>query len=105
MRTTEAEGPVEHAGQKRSRALLREACLLLRLRGVSDQDLLAFVRSYGEHKRSVRCGTCKQCTNMDCGECSNCLDKPKFGGKGVRKRACIQRCCLADPERAFRCEK
>ena len=24
----------------------------------------------------------------DCGKCSNCLDKPKFGGSGVKKKPC-----------------
>ncbi len=27
----------------------------------------------------------------DCGECLHCRDKPKFGGKGTRRQACMHR--------------
>ena len=40
-----------------------------------------------------RCGACDGCTAEDCGECRFCIDKPKFGGKGVLKQACIFRSC------------
>ena len=30
---------------------------------------------------------------QDCGECVNCLDKPKFGGPNKKKGACIKRKC------------
>ena len=33
-----------------------------------------------------RCGQCGPCTRADCGSCQNCLDKPKFGGPGLRKQ-------------------
>ena len=36
--------------------------------------------------------------NDDCGECKNCLDKPKFGGRNIKKQACEQRDC-SDPQR------
>ena len=29
----------------------------------------------------------------DCGRCKNCLDKPKFGGRGIKKQACLARTC------------
>ena len=29
----------------------------------------------------------------DCGSCGSCRDKPKFGGRGVLKKACQQRVC------------
>ena len=49
-----------------------------------------------------RCGTCPACLRQDCGSCLNCLDKPKFGGRGARKQACLMRLCsrpwLADAE-------
>lgn len=49
-----------------------------------------------------RCGTCPACLRKDCGSCLNCLDKPKFGGRGARKQACLMRLCsrpwLADNE-------
>lgn len=30
----------------------------------------------------------------DCGKCTNCKDKPKFGGRNVLKQACELRVCL-----------
>ena len=32
----------------------------------------------------------------DCGVCANCLDKRKFGGLGVRKRACFHKVKFRD---------
>ena len=43
--------------------------------------------------RSVRCGTCDGCKRDDCGECRNCVDKPKFGGSGQRKSGCVHKLC------------
>ena len=41
-------------------------------------------------KRGVRCMECPACLRMeDCGECVFCRDKPKFGGPGVKKQACM----------------
>lgn len=47
------------------------------------------------HKRPrpARCGVCRGCNSGDCGSCKNCLDKPKFGGPGCRKQACMARMC------------
>merc|ERR1719502_1704997 len=51
--------------------------------------------------RTNRCGTCIGCTRGDCGTCKNCRDKPKFGGPGVKKQACVRRnCCNPLAERA-----
>ncbi|XP_056010328.1 uncharacterized protein LOC130051760 isoform X2 [Ostrea edulis] len=44
-------------------------------------------------KRKIRCKKCEGCTSEDCGVCNYCLDKPKFGGRGVMKQACIKRRC------------
>jgi hypothetical protein len=33
----------------------------------------------------------------DCGECQYCLDKPKFGGPGSKRKRCLARCCLEPP--------
>jgi len=41
-----------------------------------------------------RCGMCDDCVRQDCGKCQNCLDKPRFGGFGSRKRACSKRKCM-----------
>lgn len=43
--------------------------------------------------RTVRCGKCDACVREDCGECKNCVDKPKFGGVGQRKQGCIKKVC------------
>jgi len=52
----------------------------------------AFAR--GRYKSSQRCGTCRGCTSSDCGQCKNCKDKPRFGGPGIKKKACLRRLCL-----------
>lgn len=48
-------------------------------------------------KRSARrCHMCKGCAmKQDCGKCKNCIDKKKFGGAGLRKRACVEMRCAA----------
>lgn len=43
--------------------------------------------------RLMRCGSCAGCLIGDCGGCKNCLDKPKYGGPGVKKQACVNRRC------------
>ena len=40
-----------------------------------------------------RCGECAACNRDDCGSCLNCRDKPRFGGRGARKQACVMRTC------------
>ena len=44
--------------------------------------------------RSIRCQQCTACLREDCGQCKFCIDKPKFGGKGVKKQSCTKRRCL-----------
>ena len=44
--------------------------------------------------RRKRCGKCKQCLDTDCGTCTHCADKARFGGKGVKKQACLKRRCI-----------
>ncbi|XP_061122705.1 histone-lysine N-methyltransferase 2B isoform X3 [Syngnathus typhle] len=44
--------------------------------------------------RSRRCGTCRGClVDTDCAKCTNCRDKPKFGGPNKRRQCCIYRRC------------
>ena len=44
------------------------------------------------------CGDCKPCQILqDCGECTFCLDKPKFGGPGIKKQKCELRWCDLHP--------
>jgi hypothetical protein len=45
--------------------------------------------------RLQRCGKCRPCKATDCGTCQNCADKPRFGGKGVKKQACVARRCVS----------
>ena len=44
--------------------------------------------------QKYRCGKCDECLVGDCGYCASCLDKPKFGGPGSRKQACLTRRCV-----------
>ncbi|XP_041427295.1 histone-lysine N-methyltransferase 2A isoform X2 [Xenopus laevis] len=45
-------------------------------------------------RRSRRCGQCPGCqVPDDCGICTNCLDKPKFGGRNIKKQCCKVRKC------------
>ncbi len=36
--------------------------------------------------KRVRCGACRGCLGEDCGQCANCMDKPKFGGAGASRK-------------------
>ena len=45
-------------------------------------------------QRRNSCGDCGPCNKPDCGVCSYCLDKPKFGGAGKWKKLCKQRVCI-----------
>ena len=41
-----------------------------------------------------------QCRAADCGTCKNCRDKPRFGGPGVKKKACVARACVRAQQQA-----
>lgn len=43
--------------------------------------------------KSRRCGECEGCMRDDCGQCAACEDKPRFGGRGTKKKACVMRYC------------
>lgn len=45
-------------------------------------------------RRKKRCFNCSGCLAADCGTCKHCLDKPKFGGKGLKKQCCVKRKCI-----------
>ena len=47
-----------------------------------------------QRNQKYRCNKCDDCLAGDCGECASCLDKPKFGGRGLRKQACLTRRCV-----------
>ena len=44
-------------------------------------------------RRGRGCGKCEGCQRADCGECTFCKDKPKFGGPGTKKQRCALRVC------------
>ena len=44
-------------------------------------------------KRGRGCGDCPGCLRDDCGKCTYCKDKPKFGGPGRKKQRCALRVC------------
>ena len=48
-----------------------------------------------------RCGECAGCLATECGTCRECLDRPRLGGKGVRKKLCRRRKCQS-PQHAGR---
>ena len=50
-------------------------------------------KASAQRARTNRCGACAGCLRGDCGACKNCRDKPKFGGKGIKKQACVRRAC------------
>ncbi|XP_067123059.1 histone-lysine N-methyltransferase 2A isoform X2 [Centruroides vittatus] len=43
--------------------------------------------------RKVRCKRCEGCKAVDCEKCVFCLDKKKFGGNNLIRKACINRRC------------
>ena len=51
-------------------------------------------RSGSGSRRRIRCGDCEGClNNVDCQQCTYCLDKPKYGGPGRLKQCCLHRRC------------
>ena len=44
---------------------------------------------YGSSSKATktrRCGECEGCMRDDCGQCPACADKPRFGGRGSKKK-------------------
>lgn len=57
---------------------------------VLDHEVAASPGGQQPRKRGVRCMDCPACLRVeDCGTCVFCKDKPKFGGPGVKKQACM----------------
>lgn len=42
-------------------------------------------------QRTLSMNAATPVTNDDCGTCSACLDKPKFGGPGVKRKGCLMK--------------
>ncbi|XP_053146636.1 methyl-CpG-binding domain protein 1 isoform X24 [Hemicordylus capensis] len=58
------------------------------------QQEAAFTRASAS-RRNRKCGECEACLlKMDCGRCDFCCDKPKFGGKNLKRQKCRWRQCL-----------
>merc|ERR1719219_1153495 len=54
------------------------------------------LKVYGSSDKATktrRCGECEGCMRDDCGKCAACADKPRFGGRGSKKKACLTRSC------------
>ena len=49
--------------------------------------------SIDKNGRVLACRTCEHCMRDDCGQCTACKDKKKFGGKGTTKKKCSNRFC------------
>ena len=48
-------------------------------------------------RRKTACQQCSSCLREDCGDCSNCRDKPKFGGPNTKRQKCILKKCQNIP--------
>lgn len=68
---------------------------------VDEVNELGALQSANKNLRLTRCGSCEGCVVQDCGTCKNCADKPKYGGPGVKKQACVARKCITPQVRAF----
>ena len=50
-------------------------------------------KSYTNNPKKTMCGKCEACLREDCGICTSCLDKIKFGGPGRHRKKCMERTC------------
>ena len=48
----------------------------------------------GSKQRRQRCNCCSGCIAKECGRCSACRDKVKFGGPGRLRQCCVNRKCV-----------
>ena len=48
-------------------------------------------------RRKTACQQCSSCLREDCGDCSYCRDKPKFGGPNRKRQKCILKKCQNIP--------
>jgi len=47
-----------------------------------------------KNHRFKACSKCSGCKRENCGECTFCLDMPRFGGTGLLKQKCETRICI-----------
>jgi len=90
------ETPVAHDGNTSFAMLMNALGESSRVNGADVQPAHASSEWWAQkkRKRAISCGRCEACCREDCGKCLNCLDKPKFGGQGIRKQSCLSRKCL-----------
>jgi len=67
-------------------------------KNVDQNDLLdkrskVICRAKKNH-RFKACSKCSGCKRENCGECTYCLDMPRFGGSGLLKQKCETRICI-----------
>ena len=55
--------------------------------------LITLVPDFHRTKISRRCGQCEGCESQNCGQCTFCIHMPRFGGPGLKKKACTHRKC------------
>lgn len=56
---------------------------------------MALKRHLSIHRNNRKCGQCEACVQLvDCGRCDFCRDKPKFGGRNLKRQKCRWRQCL-----------
>lgn len=60
---------------------------------IFDVDVAHILFNMRQSPRRCRCAGCARRTS--CGQCKECLDKPRYGGTGKRKRRCLTRQCEA----------
>ncbi|XP_066436069.1 methyl-CpG-binding domain protein 1-like isoform X3 [Eleutherodactylus coqui] len=52
-------------------------------------------KQFAGRRKNRKCGECDACLrSVDCGECDFCQDKPKFGGRNLKRQKCRWRQCL-----------
>nr|XP_033779869.1 methyl-CpG-binding domain protein 1 isoform X4 [Geotrypetes seraphini] len=52
-------------------------------------------KHFSSRRRNRKCGECEACLQkVDCGRCDFCHDKPKFGGRNLKRQKCRWRQCL-----------
>ncbi|XP_063792178.1 methyl-CpG-binding domain protein 1 isoform X2 [Pseudophryne corroboree] len=65
---------------------------------LSERDSSSFPPKHKQlagRRKNRKCGACEACLQkLDCGECDFCQDKPKFGGRNLKRQKCRWRQCL-----------
>ena len=85
LTSTPAKPPLSVRQSQRPRVPSKKTTPLL-----LDRESAASPSGQQPRKRGVRCMDCPACLRTeDCGACVFCKDKPKFGGPGVKKQACM----------------